>query len=53
VISNHKSVEGFPASGFNKLFRTADPIARKEGMAMQVDLHRHELQIIEEMKCAN
>ena len=53
VIGNHNRVETFLAGGLDKLFRTADSVARKERMAMEVNLHRHELQIIEEMKPAN
>ena len=53
VIGHHKRVEALLAGGLDKLFRTADPVARKERMAMEVNLHRHELQIIEEMKRAN
>ena len=41
------------AGGLDKLFRTADPIPRKERMAVEVNLHGHELQIIEEMNRAN
>jgi hypothetical protein len=53
VVGHDNCVEAPLTGGLDKLLRTADPVARKKRVAMEVYLHRHELQIIEEMQRAN